>query len=698
VQCWILQWSGISIRTQTAGRNPLPERQIAYEQNRAVTMADLVEPAFHVEPDDLVRDIKRRMASKQDPIHSAVVVAGQTPVGLIMSLHLDRVLSQQYGVALYHKKHVAEVMDSAPFVAEADQPLELVAEEAMKRDRDKLFDHVVVTHQGLIQGIVTVENMLSTLAGLHHRRTLEMQEINKKLQLAHHKTENMNRELSEAYVKLREVDQLKTDFLSIVSHELRTPLTSVLGFAEITQADLRNVIFPQLYTEDRKVLRAVKNVENNIEIIFKEGERLTSLINDVLDIAKMEAGKVDWKTDLLDMTEIVRRSLASTASLFRKKQLEQVLEFQDDLPRVVGDGERLMQVMVNLISNAVKFTDHGSVTCRVAREDTGLRVSVLDTGTGIAAQDTLKIFEKFKQVGDTLTEKPAGTGLGLPICKQIIEHHKGRIGVNSIAGQGSEFWFILPGAATVDNSVNQTAATFLSAHGQSCFQLLAKRLGLDNGSAPKPGEPRSGVLLISQEERLLHHLGQHCETLGLAPHKTSSIADALTASKRLPLACVILDLNDHDNRLLDMAAVLRKQRRTQDIIVMGLCRGDTQGQKIAMTLDRLFIRPVIRSELLKECRLLATESIRLERREPAASRQLLVADDDTAIVDSLAGLLRKQGYAVDRASNTDDCMDMALKKRPAIVVTGARFAARHDLLRILRFEKGLDTVRAVLLA
>ncbi len=676
----------------------MPERQIAYEQNRAVTMADLVEPAFHVEPDDLVRDIKRRLASKKDPIHSAVVVSGQTPVGLIMSLHLDRVLSQQYGVALYHKKRVAEVMDPAPFVVDADQPLEIVAEQAMKRDRDKLFDHVIVTHQDLIQGIVTVENMLSTLAALHHRRTLEMQEVNMKLQLANHKTENMNRELSEAYAKLREVDQLKTDFLSIVSHELRTPLTSVLGFTEITQADLRNVIFPQLHTEDRKVLRAINNVEKNIEIIFKEGERLTSLINDVLDIAKMEAGKVDWKTDLLDMTGIVRRSLASTASLFRKKQLEQVLEFQDDLPCVVGDGERLMQVMVNLISNAVKFTAHGSVTCRVTRDNTGLRVSVLDTGTGIATQDTLKIFEKFKQVGDTLTEKPAGTGLGLPICKQIIEHHKGRIGVNSTLGQGSEFWFFLPGATTTNNSVNQAAAIFLSAKGQTCFQMLARRLGLDNGSAPKPGEPRSGALLVSEEQHLLHHLGRHCETLGLAPHKTSSIADALAASKRLPLACVILDLNDHGNRLLDMAAVLRKQRRTQDVIVMGLCRGGTQGQEIAMALDRLFIRPVIRSELLKECRLLATESLLQEGREPAASRQLLVADDDIAIVDSLAGLLRKQGYAVERASNPEDCLNTALKMRSHIVVAGARFMARHDLLRILRFEKGLAAVRAVLLA
>jgi signal transduction histidine kinase len=247
-------------------------------------------------------------------------------------------------------------------------------------------------------------------------------------------------------------NQAKSDFLASVSHELRTPLTSVLGFAKISKQSLENKLFPKIRADDRRTQRDIRFVSENMEIIVTEGQRLTTLINNVLDLAKIEAGKVDWNMQPLAIAEVIERATAATAALFKQKGLQLLKDMPPDLPEIVGDQDKLIQVVINLISNAVKFTPVGSVTCRAEVSSSGVGgmpereiiVSVIDTGTGIAPEDQPKVFEKFKQVGNTLTDKPQGTGLGLPICKEIVEHHGGRIWVESEVDQGSVFSFALP--------------------------------------------------------------------------------------------------------------------------------------------------------------------------------------------------------------------------------------------------------------
>ena len=258
------------------------------------------------------------------------------------------------------------------------------------------------------------------------------------------KVEERTSELREANEKLKELDKIKSDFLSTVSHELRTPLTSVIGFTKIIKKRFEEIIVPQIKTEDGKTLKAMRQIGENVGIIISEGERLTSLINDVLDLSKIEAGKVEWKMESLLMSDIIAQATAATHSLFEQKGLKLIKYVEDNLPVINGDKYRLMQVVINLISNAVKFTDEGIVTCAVRKTGNGVTVSVIDTGRGIAPSDHVNVFEKFKQVGDTLTEKPSGTGLGLPICKQIIAHHGGRIWVESEPGKGSTFSFTIP--------------------------------------------------------------------------------------------------------------------------------------------------------------------------------------------------------------------------------------------------------------
>jgi signal transduction histidine kinase len=250
--------------------------------------------------------------------------------------------------------------------------------------------------------------------------------------------------LQEAKEDAERANRVKTEFLSGVSHELRTPLTSVLGFASMIEDKLDTMILPRLPQDDPALQKAAAKVSRNVGIIVSEAQRLTSLINDVLDISKMEAGKVEYKTEPVDLARILRRACDATSTLAEQRDLDLDCKTSEDLPLVPGDQDRLLQVLINLISNAVKFTDQGSIRCRAYRRGDEAVVAVTDTGRGIAPEDRELVFETFKQVGDSGWDKPSGTGLGLPICKQIVEHHGGRIRVESEPGLGSTFSFTLP--------------------------------------------------------------------------------------------------------------------------------------------------------------------------------------------------------------------------------------------------------------
>lgn len=263
-----------------------------------------------------------------------------------------------------------------------------------------------------------------------------------------HKWEEREKNYIEINNKLKELDKVKTDFLSTVSHELRTPLTSILGFAKISKKKIIK-FKSSLSNEDKgevegNFVKLVDKVLDNNEIIIFEGERLTNIINNLLDITKMEAGAVDWKIESIEISEVINKAILSCYSLIENKPIEIHDNIEENLPLVEGDKDKIMQVIVNLISNAIKFTNEGTILCEAKRNENELYVSVADTGRGIDEANYGVIFERFKQVGDTLTNKPNGTGLGLSICKTIVEQHKGRIWVESKVEVGSKFTFSLP--------------------------------------------------------------------------------------------------------------------------------------------------------------------------------------------------------------------------------------------------------------
>jgi signal transduction histidine kinase len=238
-------------------------------------------------------------------------------------------------------------------------------------------------------------------------------------------------ELRAANARLTELDRRKDDFVSTVTHELRTPLTSIRTFAEILLDS------PDLTVDER---------ERYLRIVAEEAERLSRLINQVLDLSKLESGRVEWRITAVDLASVVRDSVTGTGQLFAEAGARLEVDLPDELPRVAADRDRVIQVMLNLLSNAAKFCDPeaGRVTVGLHLVDSAVQVDVRDNGGGVAAVDQQAVFEKFRQGSEALLRRPHGTGLGLPISRQIIDHLGGKLWVRSAPGHGATFSFTLP--------------------------------------------------------------------------------------------------------------------------------------------------------------------------------------------------------------------------------------------------------------
>ncbi|MEN6438442.1 MAG: response regulator [Syntrophobacter sp.] len=512
----------------------------------ALLIGMLVEPPVCVRPDTTVRETKE-LLGKDEPISALVVAHGEIPLGLVMSLHLDRILSNQFGFALFHSKPVVKVMDSNPMIIEDDIPLEVAASQAMQREKTKIFDHLIVTRKGLLLGTVPVPKMLESLASLEYGRREELagladrlreeavgrqraaealqhsQEMLKRVieslphsifwkdaglrylgcnghfareagfefpgdvigksdqEIAWDETEKelfrewdtrvahsrvplhriLERQTGNVFVEIRKIpmfdargdfngilgihedvtekemaaramvaNRAKSQFLANMSHEIRTPMNGVLGMAELLMGT-------DLDDHQRHLA----------ETVFRSGESLLRVLNDILDFSKIEAGKLELECIGFDLREEVEEMMEVLADNAHRKGLEFICHIEKDVPgRLMGDPGRLRQILINLVGNAVKFTDEGEVVVRASlvedAEDTvliGFRVS--DTGVGIPPESQARIFDAFSQSDESMSRRFGGTGLGLSISRQLCEIMGGRLGVESAVGKGSTFHF-----------------------------------------------------------------------------------------------------------------------------------------------------------------------------------------------------------------------------------------------------------------
>ncbi len=240
----------------------------------------------------------------------------------------------------------------------------------------------------------------------------------------------------EAVQEMREVDRLKSQFLANMSHELRTPLNSIIGFARVILKGIDGPI-TELQQQD-------------LTAIFNAGQHLLGLINDILDLSRIEAGKMELSFGEVNISDLITSVMSTAAGLVKDKPITLKQEVAPNLPTIRADPMRIRQVLINLLSNAAKFTEKGEIIVKAELDKTTapgqafVLVSVTDTGPGISPEDQAKLFQPFSQVDASLTRKVGGSGLGLSICYHLIQMHQGRIGVHSALGKGSTFYFAVP--------------------------------------------------------------------------------------------------------------------------------------------------------------------------------------------------------------------------------------------------------------
>jgi signal transduction histidine kinase len=509
-------------------------------------------------------------------------------------------------------------------------------------------------------------------------RTVELARANESLKAEIAERVRTEEALQQAKEAAEVANRAKSDFLSMVSHELRTPLTSVLGFAKIIKKKLESTIFPEIPTEDRKIQKAIRQVGDNIDIIVSEGERLTTLINDVLDLTKLEAGKIEWKAQPISVAQIIEQATAATLALFEEKRLELIKDIEGQLPEIVGDRDRLIQVVINLISNAVKFTEKGSVTCRVTRTDNAIAVTVIDTGIGIAEADQPLVFERFKQIGDTLTDKPKGTGLGLPICKQIVEHHGGILWVESELGKGSNFSFTLPITAGATVELKKTD-----------LELAVRQLKKTKETAtPSSSEQKKTILVVDDEAPLRKLLREQLEAEGYIVREAKDGWDALTQVRKQSPDLIILDVIMPQISGFDVAAILKNDPETLGIplIILSIAGEEEKGSRLGA--DKYLTKPIDIEALLKEINLLISEG--------TSNKKVIVVDENVSTVKMLANVLKAKGYSVVEAFNNDEFLPKTQSVKPDMIIARILSLENHDRVKTLRFEKEQENIFFIL--
>ena len=358
-----------------------------------------------------------------------------------------------------------EILGLTPdaFMAEEDQDQYVAMKGRRQQGYSDIYEHRLTRRDGLRLWVLASASPLYDASGRYlgalgmltditERKRVEEELANQKQCLeaeVESRTWNLRQqtlELAEANIRLSELDRLKSVFLSRVSHELRTPLTSILGFAKLSSRDFTEHFLP-LAKDDPRLIRQGQRIGKNLLVVHSEANRLTRLINDVLDLNRIESGDMQWCDRLIDPVAVARQTAENLAGILADRpEIAFVFDAPEGIPPLRVDPDQYRQLVSNLLNNAVKFTKHGEVRLEMRQENGQLLLAVRDTGIGIPADQMDVIFNNFYQVrqGDTVDDTAKGTGLGLAICRQIVRHYGGIIQATSEPGRGSVFTVRLP--------------------------------------------------------------------------------------------------------------------------------------------------------------------------------------------------------------------------------------------------------------
>jgi len=448
----------------------------------------------------------------------------------------------------------------------------------------------------------------------------------------------------QALEEMREADRLKTQFLANMSHELRTPLNSIIGFSRVI---LKGIDGPVNETQ-----------EQDLKAIHGAGLHLLGLINDILDVSKIEAGKMDLTFGEVDLKEIVRGVMSTAVALVKEKSIELRTELPDDLPMIQADSIRVRQILINLVANAAKFTDQGIVlvTARPIDEagEREILVSVEDTGPGIALVDQAKLFEPFSQVDASPTRKTGGTGLGLSICRHLVELHGGTIWVESTPGEGSIFYFTLP--------VEQAFPT------------------PKGGAAPL-------VLAVDDNPSVLARYRSTLESLGYRFQALPQADGVVELATQLQPGVLLIDPHLPAQAAWGLIQGLRASPATrQTPIVLGSFSPEA-GRAFRLHASDVLLKPCTGADLASALR-------RLLPVDKASPSVLLIDDDSAELREWLEDVATATPYRVQVASNGAGLYEAARSEHPDAIVLNP-FMARAEGFRALEVVRKDPTLRAI---
>ena len=431
-----------------------------------------------------------------------------------------------------------------------------------------------------------------------------------------------------------EADRAKSEFVSTVSHELRTPLTSIKGYTDLLIAGAVGSITDG----QRRFLNIVKS----------NADRLAALINDLLDISRVETGRVTLHIENLRMEDIVLEVANSLRQQIEDKGLELVLDIAPDLDEVPGDRARLTQVLTNLVANAYHYTPEGRITIALSPMDGAVRVDVKDTGIGISTEDQLKIFDRFYRADHPVVQESEGTGLGLSIVKMFVELHGGRIWVNSKIGEGSTFTFILPAA---DRE-------------------------LPPSMLPQPATRGKKILVVDDEHDILELLRHQLEKQGYEVVATSQGSAVVSTACREQPDLITLDILLPDKDGFEVLRDLKSNPKTANIpvIILSVVQDAESGLQLGAV--NYVTKPINEEQLLT-----AVESVL------ARKGKVLIAEDDPDTNSLLTELLIRQGFETVRALNGYEALAAAYRERPDLILLDLRMPGMDGYEALTRLKR-----------
>jgi signal transduction histidine kinase/CheY-like chemotaxis protein len=365
--------------------------------------------------------------------------------------------------------------------------------------------------------------------------------------------------------ELREIDRLKTQFLANMSHELRTPLNSIIGFSRVM---LKGIDGPLTDLQ-----------QTDLTSIYNSGQHLLSLINSILDMSKIEAGKIELAFEEVDLASIFRVVLSTTRALVKDRPVQLRSEIPDSLPTVWSDAQRVRQILINLLSNASKFTTAGSITLRAQAGDEFVTISVADTGVGIDAEAQRRLFIPFQQVDGSTTRRAEGTGLGLAISRSFVEILGGEIWVESEPGEGSTFFFTLP-----------------------VYQAVRQREEQEVGVSLQPG--KKVIMAVDDDAGVISLLQRYLENDGYQVVGVTQAPSALDTARRLAphLSAITLDIVMPNVDGWQILRALKQDAGTSDIPIILCSIVDSLDQGLALGASACLRKPVTRDQLLQTLR------------------------------------------------------------------------------------------------